>query len=308
MFEKFLNIFLRKKPKVIVLLGPTSTGKTSLAISLAKEFDGEIISADSRQVYKELNLLSGKVTKEEMGGIPHHMLDVISVGEPYSVELYKIESRKIVSEIISRKKVPIICGGTGFYIDSLVYKNNFPEVPPNMNERRELEKMSTESLWQKLNSLDDKRAENIDRNNRVRLIRAIEIANSLGKNPPPPTYKDMKYDTLFIGLDLPDEELKSRIQKRIEGRIKDGMINEAKQIIARGIPVEALLILGLDAKYMAMLANNEITEDQAKSDLFSDTWKYVKRQRVWWKRNKSIKWFNPNNAKEIKGLVKSFLK
>ena len=167
-----LSLF-KKKPKIIVICGPTATGKTSLAIDLAQQFDGEIISADSRQVYQGLDIGSAKVTKEEMRNIPHHMIDVADPRNRYSVAEYKEEAQKIIDEIISNKKLPIICGGTGMYIDALVFNHSFPEVPENKPLRAKLETKSTEELFTLLLSRDSRRAKSIDKHNKVRLIKNI---------------------------------------------------------------------------------------------------------------------------------------
>ncbi|MBP6884548.1 MAG: tRNA (adenosine(37)-N6)-dimethylallyltransferase MiaA, partial [Candidatus Pacebacteria bacterium] len=169
--------------KLIIVAGPTSSGKTSYAIKLAKKIGGEVISADSRQVYKGLNLLSGKVTKKEMAGIPHHLLDITNPKKIFSVSDYQKLANKAIADILSRNKVPIICGGTGFYIDAIVYDRILPEVPPNKKLRAILEKKTIVELFKMLVKLDPARANTIDKDNPVRLIRAIEIAKALGSVP-----------------------------------------------------------------------------------------------------------------------------
>lgn len=301
------NIF-KKQPKVIVILGPTSAGKTDLSIEIAKKYNGEIISADARQIYTELNLLSGKVTPEEMSGVPHHLLNISSVAETVSIAQYKQLADKAIADILSRGKLPIIVGGNGFYIDSLVYNISFPEVEPNPKLRAELEQLSTENLFERLKKQDPKRASNIDSKNPVRLTRAIEIAETLGKNPPPPTYTKPVFSTLFIGLDLPDDKLKDRIGKRIEKRLKAGMLDEVKSILQSGIPKERMYTLGLDAEYSTRLYLGEILEPEMIEKLSTETWQYVRRQRMWWKRNKTIHWFNPTkDSLEITSAVEKFL-
>jgi len=171
------------KPKIIVILGQTSTGKSDFAVEIAKQINGEIISVDSRQVYKGMDLGTGKIAKKEMLSIPHHLLDVISPNKTFSVSDFKNIADKKIEEIINREKIPILCGGTGFYIDVVVNGNIFPEVPPNTKLREKLSKYTTEKLFEILKDLDKDRALNIDKNNGVRLIRAIEIAKSLGRVP-----------------------------------------------------------------------------------------------------------------------------
>ncbi|MEI6490858.1 MAG: tRNA (adenosine(37)-N6)-dimethylallyltransferase MiaA, partial [bacterium] len=161
---------------IIVIIGPTTSGKTALSIKLAKKHNGEVISADSRQVYKYINLASGKVTKKEMGRIKHHLLDVVDPNKVFTVNDFKNKAFTVIEEIISKGKTPIICGGTGFYIDALLHDSQFPEVEPDLKLRKSLEKKPVEELFLMLGKLDSNRAENIDKNNPVRLIRAIEIA------------------------------------------------------------------------------------------------------------------------------------
>ena len=173
--------------KVIVILGQTATGKSALAVKIAKKINGEIISADSRQIYKGLDIGTGKITKKEMRGVPHHLLDVANPKKKFSVAEYQKLANSAIAEIITKGKTPIICGGTGFYIDAITKGIIFPEVPPNAKLRKTLEKKSTEQLFDMLKNFDKSRARNIkekkEQNNKVRLIRAIEIAKALGKVP-----------------------------------------------------------------------------------------------------------------------------
>lgn len=296
------------KPKILVIIGPTSTGKTDLSIDIAQQFNGEIISADSRQVYRELNLLSGKITRKEARAVPHHLINIVSVDQKYSVAEYKKSAKKALEDIVSRGKVPIVVGGTGFYIDSLVYNIDFPEIPIDQELRDSLEQKNIGELFEILEEIDPERAKNIDNQNPVRLVRAIEIATSIGKNPPPPDYSNSPYNTLFIGLDLHDDELRNRINLRIEKRLADGMIDEAKSILDSGISQERFNSLGLDAKYAALVAQEKILLDEMKKSLATETWQFAKRQRTWWKKNNKIRWFNPKIDKEkIQHEIESFL-
>src|SRR3989344_4003068 len=171
------------KKKVIVIVGQTSTGKSDLAVKMAKRFDGEVVIADSRQVYRGVDLGSGKITKEEMKSVPHHLLDIADPRENFSVYEFKKLAEKKIKEIIRRNKVPIVTGGTGFYIDAITKGIVLPNVPPNPRLRRDLEETSTEDLALRLQKIDPERAKTIDLKNRVRLVRAIEIAKYLGKVP-----------------------------------------------------------------------------------------------------------------------------
>ncbi len=206
-------------------------------VKLAKNFKGEIISADSRQVYKGMDLGSGKITKKEMQGIPHHLLDVIGPKSLFSVSEYKKLAEKEIEKIIIKGKLPIIVGGTGFYIDSIVKNIELPHVLPNKQLRNMLEKKSAEELFKMIEKLSPARARSIDRHNKVRLVRAIEIAKALG-DVPEIVEQSSKYDFILIGLDMQDVKLKERIAKRLQKRIKLGMIREVQKLHRQGISLE----------------------------------------------------------------------
>ena len=277
---------------IYIIVGPTSSGKSDYAVKLAKEINGEIISADSRQVYKELDLLSGKIKKDEMLDVPHHMLSVTSITNDYSAELFAEEAYKIFLDILKRKKIPIICGGTGFYIDSLINKINgvnLPKVKPNTILRKKLEAESTERLFEFLLKLDIDRAKSIDKNNRIRIIRALEIIESLGKVPKNEKILSNKYNFIFIGLDYPNEKLKERISVRLLQRIDAGMLKEAYQVYNIAGP-EKMRGLGLECKYCVEYIEKEINIEQLVEKLCLKIWQYAKRQRTYFKKNKSILW------------------
>ncbi len=301
---------MEQKPKLVVILGPTATGKTALSILLAKKYNGEIISADSRQVYMGLDLGSGKVTEKEMDGVPHHLLDVANPKKQFSVADYvKIAEQKI-QEILTKGKIPIVCGGTGLYIDTLLSGVALPEVPANAKLRKQLEKKSAESLFKMLAKLDLARAKTIDSKNPVRLIRAIEIAKALGKVPKIKKVES-KYQILKIGLDMPDEILKSRIAIRLDERLKAGMLDEAKRLHAKDITWHRMQELGLEYRAMANFLTNKVSFENFEKNLISDSWHYAKRQRTWFKRDKKIIWINPLKKSEIKKAeieLKKFLK
>lgn len=289
---------IRKKNRVLVILGPTATGKSALAVKLAKKYNGEIISADSRQVYKGLDIGTGKITKKEMMGIPHHMLDVISPKKIFSVTDWKEQSEKIIKNILNKEKLPIICGGTGFYIQSIVDGIVLPEVKPNKELRKKLEKKSLIELTSILKKLDPNRLKTIDAKNKVRLIRAIEIAESLGSVPKIKKVKP-EYEIIQIGLDMNDAELKNRIHDRLIARIKKGMINEAVKLQKNGLSFKRMRMLGLEYKSLADLLENELTKEEFIKKLEIEIWHYAKRQMTWFKRDKKIKWFEGTQMAEI---------
>jgi tRNA dimethylallyltransferase len=298
-----------KKEKVIVILGPTATGKTALSVELAKRFGGEIVSADSRQVYKGLDLGTGKVTKKEMAGVPHHLLDVANPKKVFSVAEYAALATTAIEGILARGKTPIVVGGTGFYIDTIAHGTVLPDVPPNPALRKKLEKKSAEALFRQLEKMDPKRAKTIERQNPVRLVRAIEIATSLGAVPK--LSKKPPYEILQIGLDMKDEVLKERIVIRLKERLKAGMLAEAKHLHAKGLSWLRMRALGLEYRHMADLLAKKTTSETFESELAHNIWQYVKRQRTWFRRDASIVWLDPTKKSTLAravALVKKFLR
>lgn len=270
------------KPKLIVICGPTASGKSDKAVELALEKNGEVISADSRQVYKGLDIGSGKITTDEMKGVPHYLLDVVDPKEVFSVEDFVKLGEEIIQDILERGKLPIICGGTGFYIDALIYGTQFPKVEVNTELRDELQKLNLGDLQNRLEELDPERFSEIDIYNPVRLVRAIEIATQLGKVPP--VIKQDKYDIEFIYLDFPKEVLTERISKRLYTRLEHGMLEEAERLINEGVTFDRLKQLGLEYRYMAMCLSGEISYEEMCNLIILKSTQYAKRQRVWFKR------------------------
>ncbi len=321
-----------KLPKLIVILGPTATGKSDLAVDISqylKKVHGiksEIISADSRQIYTGLDIGAGKITKKEMKGVTHHGLDIVSPKRKnmFSVSEFQDYAYKTIGEIYSRGAVPILCGGTGFYIDAVVDGTVFPEVTANIELRKRLSNYSLEKLQKTLTKLDPVRYSEIDIKNPVRLIRAIEIAKELGKVPKV-THKS-KYEALCIGIDAigknsdnkddkddksGDEFLKKKISKRIEVRMKKGMLNEAKELHAQGVPWKRMKSFGLEYGLLSDLAQGKMTREAFIERLNFDIWHYVKRQRAWFKRRNDVRWFDIRKegySDEIKPLVERFVK
>lgn len=304
--------------KIIVILGQTSTGKSDFAVEIAKKIDGEIISADSRQVYKGMDLGTGKITKKEMSGIPHYLLDIISPKKTFSVNSYQKLALEKIDEILNKGKVPILCGGTGFYIDSIVNGIVFPEVPPDTKLRKELSKYNTLELFEILKKLDKDRAKNIDKNNSVRLIRAIEIAKTLGSVPKLKinicTNSDMadsipisNFNFLKIGLKIPDDTLKERIYLRIINRIKRGMIKEIENLHEKGLSWKKMYNFGLEYRYISLYLQNKIKKDEMINKLNTETWHYAKRQNTWFKRDPNTIWINPLENSDKNKILKKIV-
>ncbi|QQR65339.1 tRNA (adenosine(37)-N6)-dimethylallyltransferase MiaA [Candidatus Kaiserbacteria bacterium] len=294
-----------KKHKAIVIVGPTASGKTSLSIELAKKFGGEVVSADSRQVYTGLDIGTGKVTQEEMQGIPHHLLDVAQPNEVYTAHDYVRDGRRAMSDVLSRGKLPIIVGGTFFYVDALLGDVSTPEVSPNPELRTELEKLPTEELFLKLQKQDTARALTIDQNNRRRLIRAIEIASAI--EVVPKTQAVELYNPLKIGISIEKEELVKNIHTRLIERLDRGMIDEVVALHKNGLSYERMTELGIEYEYIAKYLQNIITENEMCALIETKSWQYAKRQMTWLKRDEDIQWFEREESEKIEEMVKAFL-
>jgi len=297
-----------EKRKLLVIAGPTAVGKSALGVQLAKEYNGEVISADSRQVYKGLDIGTGKITKKEMRGVPHHLLDVASPKKQFSVAEFQKLARKKIDDIHSRGKLPIIVGGTGLYIDTLLGKFTIPEVPPNPKLRKELERKTTERLFTMLQKLDPRRAKTIDRHNPRRLVRAIEIVKALGKVPPLQHSNILEnVGVFYIGLALPHAVLKKNIAKRLQKRVR-GMIVEVKRLHVAGLAWKRMEVFGLEYRYIARFLQKKVSREEMLAQLEKEIGYYAKRQMTWFKRNGEIEWFSPMEAKKIGKLAQKFLR
>jgi tRNA dimethylallyltransferase len=302
--------------KVIVIGGQTASGKSDLAVCVAlllkkHGINSEIISADSRQVYIGGDKISAKISTKDMNGIPHHMLNISSMKKDYNVADYKKVATKIIKDLHKKNIVPIICGGTGLYIDNLIYKKTIPEVLPNPTLRAKLEKLTAEDLFSMLEKKDPIRAKNIDAKNKRRLIRALEIIAELGYVPEEEK-PELLYKTLFIGLTLPKEILELKIVKRTNTRMKLGMLKEIQTLHESGLSYDRLQSFGMEYKWLSLYAQKLITKEECISGINKDTMAYAKRQMTWFKKNKDIVWLNMSNPKEsgntTKKMVLDFLK
>jgi tRNA dimethylallyltransferase len=283
---------MKSKIKVVCIVGPTATGKSDFAVEYALKHNGEVISADSRQVYKGMDIGTGKITTEEMRGVLHHLLDVADPNEQFNVAQYKELAQKAIADISNRGKLPIICGGTGFYIDAVVNNISYPDAPHDKELRESLEKMTAEELFTKLSGLDKDFAislNNSEMNNRQRLVRSIEIATALGKIPKV-TKNQSDYDVTWIGLNYPYEKLKERIHIRLLKRIDAGMIDEVKKLHEEGLSWEKLDGFGLEYRYVSRYLRVMITKEEMIRLLETEICHYAKRQMVWFKRNGKIEW------------------
>lgn len=326
-----------REPKVIAIVGPTASGKSELAVKLAKKLNGEIISADSRQIYRGLDISTGKVTGQWViprqarrivrpgslqvkntaraksrtyvyKNIPHHCIDFVSPKRTYTVAEYKKCAEAAIKDITGRGKFPILVGGTGFWIDAVVYDLNIPEVPPDLDLRKQLEKKSAEELLKILRKLDPRRAKTIEQKNPRRLIRAIEIAKILGKVPT--VKKRSPYNTLWIGINPAKDVLRKRISSRIEKMIKRGLIKETKKLLRQGVSRKRTRELGFEYRLALEAANRELSIKELREKLLSETLRYARRQETWWRRNRAIHWISSPfhlNGTNIRRTLARFL-
>lgn len=314
--------------KTIVIVGPTASGKSDLAISLARKYDGEIISADSRQVYRGMDIGTGKVVRDKIAnhpelvevvrplyknvflseGIRHHLLDVASPKRNYNITHFVRDAKKAIADIEKRGKVPIICGGTAFWIEALLFGTQFPEVKPNPALRKKLEKLSVEELFMMLEEKDPERAGTIDAKNKVRLIRALEIIETIGKVPAPAeSYKLKAISCSIIALNPPKEILHQRIEKRLEKRLREGMIEEVARLHEEGVSWKRLEGFGLEYRWCARFLQGKISRKDLEVQLPSDIRQYAKRQLTFLRRlekmGAKIHWISdPKDAKAISSI------
>lgn len=282
------------KDKILVLAGPTAVGKTSLSIELAKELNGEIISTDSMQIYKYMDIGSAKVTEDEMDGIKHHMIDIITPDTEFSVADYKQLASKIISDILSRGKVPILTGGTGLYINALTCKMDFTESEKNKEYRRELENIAevkgNEYVHNILKEIDPISAEKIHYNNSKRVIRAIEVYKTTGKTFSSFDLGDdiyeSEYDVKYFVLTRERQELYNRINERVDIMLKHGLVEECKNLLRQGYNLELQAMQGIGYKEIISYLYGEITYEEAVNKIKQGSRNYAKRQLTWFRRDK----------------------
>lgn len=285
--------------KVIVIVGPTASGKTKLSIELAKRLNGEIISADSMQIYKEMNIGTAKPTIEEQGNIQHYMLNFISPNKRYSVSDYTKQARKHIEEILQKGKVPIIVGGTGLYIDSLINEIEFVEQPTDFEYRNELEKIAKEqgleNLYKMAKEIDCEAAEKISSNDRKRIIRILEIYKQTGKTKTQldieSRQKQLKYDYKVFGINMERQNLYSRINLRVDKMMENGLVKEVEEIYSKYNEFPTAM-QGIGYKEVVEYLNKNITQEEMIEKIKQESRRYAKRQLTWFRKNKNIIWLD----------------
>ena len=288
------------KPKVVVIVGPTASGKTAVSIELAKKINGEIISADSMQIYKYMDIGTAKPTLDEMQGIKHYMLDVVMPDETFNVAKYKSMAESAIEEILKKGKVPIIVGGTGLYVNTLVDGIEFADVPGDEEYRNELiEKGYREgamSIYKELEKVDSESAKKIDPNNIRRVARALEIYKVTGKTETQldiESRKEVKYDYRLFGMEWDRETLYNRIDLRVDKMIEAGLIDEVRNVTEK-FKISNTAVQGLGYKEVIEFLNGNISYEEMIEKLKLETRHYAKRQLTWFRRDKRIKWIKPD--------------
>lgn len=276
--------------KVIAIVGATASGKTAYAVELAKKCNGEIISADSRLVYKGMNIGTAKPTKEEMQNIPHYMIDIVEPNIDYSVGLYAKEAKKCINNIISKGKTPIVVGGTGLYFRILLENYDLPNVKPNYELRNELDKLPYDELLKMLQNIDIEAANSLEKNDKKRLIRYIEIVKLTGQ----PLHlsrgiKEKEFDIEWIGLNFPREELYDRINRRVDIMIKQGLVDETIDLLQKYGRISNITDT-IGYREIISYLDKQLTFEDAIDKLKQNTRNYAKRQLTWFRKNEDIIW------------------
>lgn len=293
------------KGKLVAIVGTTASGKSSLGIDLAKHYNGEIISADSRQVYRHLDLGTGKVTKEEMAEVKHHLIDILDLNQPFSVAHFQKLAYKAIDDVLDRGHLPFLVGGTGLYTRAVVEGYNLSDVPPDIEKRKMLEGLDRDELCLRLEKLGEKVS---DDEPARRLIRRLE---KLEKGVKSENLSHPRYDVLQLGLTFDREELYSRIGLRLDERIKEGMIDEVREVVKLGATPEFLEGLGLEYRLTYRYITGKYRNfEEYREDLFKQIRHFAKRQMTWFRKEKNIVWLDSKGdyLKEAISLIDDFLK
>lgn len=299
---------------VIVIVGPTAVGKTALSIAVAEKFSGEIISGDSMQVYKGLDIGTAKVTTEEMHTIPHYLIDEVEPQTPFTAAKFQKATKQYIHQIAGRANLPIIVGGTGLYIQSVFYDYNFGTIAEDRTYRKELEKLDNDVLWKQLKALDSLSAERIHANNKQRVIRALEVIKATNKPfSAMHTHKEPVADfrPLYIGLDLPREQLYTRINARVDLMLQAGLVEEARNLYEQGLDKNLPAMKGIGYKELFAFFEGDISLEAATDQIKQNSRRFAKRQLTWFRNRMDIHWLEAdsqvlNNTAEQ--LITDFLK
>ena len=292
-------------PRIVAVVGTNASGKSSLGVRLAQRFGGEIVSADSRQVFRGLDLGSGKISPEEMRGVPHHLLGVCEPNDFFSMADFQALAYRAIDGILARGNVPFLVGGTGLYVASVTEGYQLSDRAPNLRYREELETKTTPELYEMLVSAAP--GVEIDRNNRNRVMRALEKLESGDTKEPS---REAKYRALKLGVSWDRETLKKRIDERLERRMQQGMVDEVRSLMENGATTEFLYKLGLEYRFISQYIHGEFeTEDEMCQQLSLAIKRFAKRQMTWFRRDKEIRWLDMGGdpVAEASALIEGFL-
>ena len=296
------------KQKVLAIVGPTGIGKTSLSIELAKRLNGEIISCDSMQVYKQMDIGTAKVTKEEMQGIHHELIDVQNYDEPYNVMIFQKKCRQAIQDVFARGKFPILCGGTGLYLKAALYDYTFKEEPEDVEYTAFLNTKTNEELVEMLKIKDEKALEKIHPNNRKRLIRALQICHTgVSKSKQEALQQHIPlYDVYFLGLDVDRDILHERINKRVDIMFQNGLVDEVQKLFASPSTWDYTSFQGIGYKEFKDYFLHKKNLEEVKSAIKTHSRQYAKRQYTWFKNQMPVHWFDAKDKKAIWNEVKDW--
>ena len=294
------------KPKVIVICGPTASGKTALSIELAKKINGEIISSDSMQIYKDMDIGTAKPSKEEMQGIKHYLLDFVAPNQRYSVAEFKKDAEAAIEEILAKGKTPIIVGGTGLYVDSLIYGIEYQDIELDEKYRQELEERAQreglDKLYEEAQQIDPEAMEKISPNDKKRILRVLEIYKATGKNKTEQEKESrkngVKYDYKVFAINWDREQLYERINKRVDIMIEQGLIQEVEQLLEKYSEFPTAM-QGLGYKEVVEYLQGQTTREEMIEKIKMETRRYAKRQITWFKKNKQTIWIGPKDLQKI---------
>ncbi len=293
-FDKAGEFLKTAKKPFLAVVGPTASGKTSASIKIAKKFNCEVINSDSRQIFKHVDIVSAKITPEEAEGVPHHLFSFVEPDQVFTVVEWREMAEKMAEDILDKGKIPMLCGGTGLYINAITKNFSIPAVAPQAEIREELEKMTNQELWQELNKKDPESAKKIHENNRRYLVRALEIfETSKEAKSAQEGIMSPKFESLILGVSVNREELYERINKRVYDMLENGLMKEVKELlkmgykkgdpgmISHGIPEALDYLEGIISKEDFIAKMQQVTRN------------FAKRQLTWWRRDERVIWFNP---------------
>ena len=294
------------KPKIIVICGPTASGKTELSIELAKRINGEIISSDSMQIYKDMSIGTAKPTKEEMDGIKHYLIDFVEPNKRYSVADFKKDAENAIEEILEKGKIPIIVGGTGLYVDSLIYGIEYQNIEFDEEYRKFLEervkKEGLQKLYDEAQKIDPQAIEKISPNDQKRILRILEIYKATGKNKTEQELESrkngVKYDYKVFAIEMEREQLYARINKRVDIMLENGLIEEVKEVLKKYDEFPTAM-QGLGYKEVVEYLQGSVSKEEMIENIKRETRRYAKRQMTWFRKNKQTIWIGPKDIQKI---------